>query len=180
MARGPRTLVLLRGINVGGKHLMPMARLREVFIDELACADVETYLQSGNLVCTAPPEQLDGAIVAKLLEERFGFPVPVVLRTAAEFAAGYKANPFNGSSFGIDSVHWVFLRAPLSDAKLAPLKSRAMGKEQLATHGKELFLYLPHGFGRSKLALAVTADKAAGATVRNWKTVNTLRGMLAG
>ena len=40
---------LLRGINVGGKHKVPMAALAEVFT-AAGCADVQTYIQSGNVV----------------------------------------------------------------------------------------------------------------------------------
>jgi uncharacterized protein (DUF1697 family) len=42
-------LILLRGINVGGKNKMPMAELK-VFLEELGCENVLTYIQSGNVV----------------------------------------------------------------------------------------------------------------------------------
>ncbi|MCR6670998.1 DUF1697 domain-containing protein [Devosia ginsengisoli] len=42
-------LVLMRGINVGGKNLIPMAGLRQV-LEALGFAGVATYLQSGNAV----------------------------------------------------------------------------------------------------------------------------------
>ncbi len=42
-------VVLLRGINVGGKNPVPMARLRDV-LGELGYEDVVTYIASGNVV----------------------------------------------------------------------------------------------------------------------------------
>ena len=46
----PATYVaLLRGINVGGKHRLPMQQLANIFT-EAKCADVRTYIQSGNVV----------------------------------------------------------------------------------------------------------------------------------
>jgi uncharacterized protein (DUF1697 family) len=42
-----RYLVLLRGINVGGKNPVQMARLREL-LEELGYKDVSTYIASGN------------------------------------------------------------------------------------------------------------------------------------
>ena len=42
-------LVLLRGINVGGKNKVPMARLREL-LEELGYHDVTTYIASGNVI----------------------------------------------------------------------------------------------------------------------------------
>jgi uncharacterized protein (DUF1697 family) len=40
-----RYVVLLRGINVGGKNIVPMARLRDM-LGELGYADVATYIAS--------------------------------------------------------------------------------------------------------------------------------------
>jgi uncharacterized protein (DUF1697 family) len=47
-----RYLVLLRGINVGGKNKVPMATLREV-LGELGYADVTTYIASGNVILSS-------------------------------------------------------------------------------------------------------------------------------
>ncbi len=43
-----RYVVLLRGINVGGRNKVPMAALRELLADSYV--DVQTYIQSGNLL----------------------------------------------------------------------------------------------------------------------------------
>ena len=45
-------LVLLRGINVGGKNKVPMARLREL-LEELGYSDVSTYIASGNVILSS-------------------------------------------------------------------------------------------------------------------------------
>jgi uncharacterized protein (DUF1697 family) len=42
-------LVLLRGINVGGKNPVPMARLRDL-LEGLGYSDVSTYIASGNVI----------------------------------------------------------------------------------------------------------------------------------
>ena len=41
--------LLLRGINVGTKNSLPMAELRAM-LEAIGCADVRTYVQSGNAV----------------------------------------------------------------------------------------------------------------------------------
>lgn len=171
-----RWLVLLRGVNVGGRHPVAMAALRELFERELGCTEVATYIQSGNLVCYGPsamaPEQ-----VAAAIERHFGFAVPVAMRGREELRAMATANPFAADP--ADQLHVVFLAAPLADAVLEKLKSRRAGEEQIAAIGRELFLQLPHGFGRSKLALGCTAPGVPGdPTVRNWKTVLQLLRML--
>ena len=50
--RSTRYLVLLRGINVGGKNIVPMARLREL-LEELGYSDVRTYIASGNVLLSS-------------------------------------------------------------------------------------------------------------------------------
>jgi uncharacterized protein (DUF1697 family) len=42
-------LVLLRGINVGGKNKVPMAQLRQL-LEELGYSNVSTYIASGNVL----------------------------------------------------------------------------------------------------------------------------------
>ena len=43
------SLVLLRGINVGGKNLVPMAALRTL-LDDMGYFNVSTYIASGNVI----------------------------------------------------------------------------------------------------------------------------------
>ena len=174
-----RLLVLLCGINVGGRHIVSMAALRELFA-ELGCADVATYIQSGNLVCTAPAKLTADAIAAAL-QARFGFAVPVTLRTMSELNAAVTANPFAAGSEVSDlaTLHVVFLNGPLSPKELHALEARGVDGERLAACGRELFLHLPYGGGRSKLALACTASSMPGSpTARNWKTVLQLAAMM--
>lgn len=42
-------VVLLRGINVGGKNIVPMARLKSC-LQDLGFANVSTYIASGNVI----------------------------------------------------------------------------------------------------------------------------------
>lgn len=54
-----RYLVLLRGINVGGKNKVPMAALREL-LEGLGYSDVATYIASGNAILSSdrPPAEI--------------------------------------------------------------------------------------------------------------------------
>ena len=49
----PTYVALLRGINVGGKNLIKMPALKAAF-EEDGFEDVATYIQSGNVLFTAP------------------------------------------------------------------------------------------------------------------------------
>ena len=48
-------VALLRGINLGARNKIAMADLRTL-VAELGHADVSTYIQSGNVLFTAPPD----------------------------------------------------------------------------------------------------------------------------
>ena len=85
-AGGKSTYVaLLRGINLSGHKIVKMDRLRKDF-EDLGFGEVKTYIQSGNVVFNAPAR--DPVSLAKKIEEKivrqFGFPVPVLVKTAAE------------------------------------------------------------------------------------------------
>lgn len=77
-------IALLRGINVGGHHKIKMADLKSL-LESMGLHKVKTYIQSGNVLFEAEEEE---AQLTKRMEEKlnhtFGFPVPVVLRTAEE------------------------------------------------------------------------------------------------
>ena len=89
-----RLIALLRAVNVGGRKL-PMAELRAL-CGELGWKDARTYIQSGNLVFSASgkTETLEGQL-EKGIKEKFGLDVPVIVRTAAQWAAYVAANPFS-------------------------------------------------------------------------------------
>src|SRR5262249_23704371 len=77
----------LRGINVGGKNMLPMKDLAAIFA-AAGCKDVETYIQSGNVVfgaASATAARLPDAVAAAIAK-RFGLRVPVVLRDANEMS----------------------------------------------------------------------------------------------
>ena len=80
----PTHVVLIRGINVGGKNPVPMTRLR-AFLEERGFESVRTYIQSGNVVLTAPgaTEASVSKAVESALADEFGV-ATVVLTLAAE------------------------------------------------------------------------------------------------
>src|SRR3954465_2690830 len=88
-----RYAVLLRGINVGRAHRVPMAELRELLAGE-GHEEGRTLLQSGNVVLASqlPPGELAPS-VEQALERRFGFAIPTVVRTADELLAVVAADP---------------------------------------------------------------------------------------
>ena len=60
-------VILLRGINVGGKNIIPMAGLKSC-LEELGFANVATYIASGNVILESdqPPAEIEARIEAAL------------------------------------------------------------------------------------------------------------------
>src|ERR1043166_8944740 len=88
-----RMVALLRAVNVGGRKL-PMADLRALGAG-FGWKDVETYIQSGNLVfsATGEPEVIEKRL-ERAIEAQFRLHVPVIIRTAAQWAGHAADNPF--------------------------------------------------------------------------------------
>ena len=166
-------VALLRGINVGGRSLVPMAELRALFTS-LGLADVQTYIQSGNVVFTAgggEEEELAARIEAALAEA-FGIDPAVLLRTPAELEQIARQNPYLSRDADLSKLHVVFLdRAPPASAA-AELDPSRSPPDELTVAGRELYLRLPNGAGRSKLTLDYF-ERVLGVrgTQRNWNTV---------
>src|SRR5437763_16587819 len=88
-----RRVALLRGINLGPHKRIAMGELRDA-LGEAGYEEVQTYVQSGNVVLgsDAPPNNLEGEL-ERLIRDRRGFDVPVIVRTRRALAALVKANP---------------------------------------------------------------------------------------
>jgi uncharacterized protein (DUF1697 family) len=171
-----RHVALLRGINVGGKHSVPMATLRELFV-AAGASEVETYIQSGNVVYTAAsklaktlPEQVRAALV-----ETFEFDVPIVSRTAAELREVAEGHPFAGRVAEEKWLMVAFLDRKPGAAKIAALDPNRSPGDLLEVRGQHVYLGFPNGSGRSKLD-ANWLDRSLDAvgTWRNWRTVQAL------
>ena len=174
-----RRVALLRGVNVGGRNKVPMRALCEVF-EGAGCSDVQSYIQSGNVVFRSG--LADGKLQQRLdagIEERFGFAVPVVVRTAGELWAALQANPF--TEVAEERVAVMFLRDRPAPEALARLETERFLPERFAVVGGEIFLDMPNGAGRSKMTTAYFDGrlKTVG-TVRNLRTIRTLVEMAEG
>ena len=168
----------LRGVNVGGAHALPMAALRD-HLGELGAEDVKTYIQSGNVVFTAPA-QLASALPGLFEVEapaRYGFAVPVVSRTAAQLQAVVEYNPFlrappAGSAFDHKQHHLGLWQEKAAATLLSRLEQEDFQPDEYAVHDREIYLYLPAGVAGSKLLKSRGFAKPwGGMTLRNWRTV---------
>jgi uncharacterized protein (DUF1697 family) len=178
----PAHVALLRGINVGGKNKLPMKDLVAMFV-EAGGADVRTYIQSGNVVFRASPKvaaRVPGLVTAAIAE-RFGFRVPVVLRTADELHEATAHNPFLAAGADPAALHVLFLADAPSAARAAALDPDRSPGDAFALRGRDVYLHCPHGLARTKLTNDYFDRKLATvSTGRNWNTVLRLLEMAQG
>lgn len=167
-----RLIALLRAVNVGGTGKLPMAELRTM-AEAAGFTEVQTYIQSGNLVFSSTADLSD---VKQALEEQLekyaGKPVGVLLRTANEMGNVLDANPFPDAD--PSKVGVLFLDAPPPAYTTYTLKGQA--DEEVALGQMEVYVHYPSGMGRSKLQLPALSERTEG-TTRNINTVARLAKM---
>jgi len=173
-----RVAALLRGINIGPHKRIAMPRLRAI-VESLGHTDVETYLQSGNVVFT-PASRATPARLAAGLEQAIadatGHAVPVLVRTGAELAAVVEAGPY-----GADDPTKVVVAFLGEEVELGQLGLGDLGDylpDELTLIGREAYVSVPNGQARSKLMEELTKRRLPTTlTVRNWRTVTALAAM---
>ena len=174
-----RYALLLRGINVGKAHRVPMAELREL-LSAQGHGEVRTLLQSSNVVLDSdlPAAELVGT-VEPALEERFGLAVPVVVRTAEELLAVRARDPL--ADVATDPTRYVVSFS--ADAVPAEVEERLRavdpGDDRYVVDGRELYLGCPHGQLQSPLGAALAKLRGGPVgTARNWATVGKVADLL--
>jgi uncharacterized protein (DUF1697 family) len=170
-----RQVALLRGINLGSRNRIAMTALREA-LGDAGYEDVETYVQSGNIVLSAGEKAaaLEDSL-ERLIEEHFALAIPVVVRTRAQLARVVKLNPLGDVASDPKRYQVAFLRGKLPREAVEALKAVAIEPERVVIDGREVYAWHPDGVARSKLWAALASKKLGiDATARNWTTVATL------
>src|SRR5690349_17536204 len=173
----PVVISLLRGINVGGHHIIKMDALRALY-DSLGLRGAQTYVQSGNVVFKTQERDLIrlGKKIEDAIERTFGFRPAVIVRTPSELKSAIARNPF-AKRRGIEPHRLMvtFLaRLPDPEARDKALKLKS-ATEELRLDEREFYMYFPGGMARPKLTW-VTVEKVlqTPGTGRNWNTVTKL------
>jgi len=86
-------VLLLRGINVGGKNKVSMGDLKKTLSDN-GFEDVDSYINSGNLFFKSALS-LEKCIskIARLLEKNYDFSIPFALISKEDYLKENKPNP---------------------------------------------------------------------------------------
>jgi uncharacterized protein (DUF1697 family) len=178
----PSCVALLRGINVGGKVMMPMADLR-AFFEASGFTGAKTLLQSGNVIFTS--KSGTSAALEKQLEpalnKKVGREIDLFIRDAAAWKKIIAENPFVEQAAHDPGRLVVYCLRSTPEAKaLAVLKASIVGREVFRPGPSCLYIHYPDGQGESKFTNALIQRKLGIAgTARNWNTVLKIAALLS-
>lgn len=168
-------IALLRGINVSGQKRIMMDALTKMFV-ELNLDNVQTYLQSGNVVFQTNEtdfKKLEYQLSSRI-EENFGINVPVLVLSADTLKSIVESNPFEKSKEDL-FIYVTFLYDIPNRIDKQNIEGRKSANEEIAFFERTIYLYCPNGYGRTKLNNNFLENfLKVRATTRNWKTVNEL------
>jgi uncharacterized protein (DUF1697 family) len=168
---------ILRGINVGGQNKIPMVELKALY-EKAGFKNVTTYIQSGNVVFSAEKKELNSLPdkIQQIIFKKYGFNVPVIVRTVDEMESVVKSNPMlKIKGIDIEKLHVTFLSAYPSEQALEKIKTYDYRPDEFIIVEREIFIYCPNGYGNTKISNTFFENKLkVTATTRNWRTVNEL------
>ncbi len=169
-------IALFRGINIGGRHLLPMKELTGIF-ERLGATCVRTYIHSGNVVFrpgSADPARLAGRVAAEIVRTRGFEPLVLTLRLD-ELERAMANNPFRDAEDDPRMLSLGFLAGIPDNPDLDRLEDVRADSERFALIDAVFYLHAPEGFARSRLAASAERLLGVPMTSRNWRTVCAIR-----
>ena len=170
--------MLLRGINVGGKNPVPMARLRET-LGELGYEDVVTYIASGNVVLSSDhnPDRIKREIEAalpkafKLHTELIAVHVLTAAQLQAVVASRPKGFGDEPGTYHSDAIFLIGISAPDAMAAFDPRE----GVDQVWPGDGVIYSQrLSSQRTKSRLNKVMSSPRYKSMTIRNWATTTKL------
>ena len=179
-----RYVALLRGINVGGKNLIPMPALKAAF-EEDGFEDVRTYIQSGNVLFSGPSSGQAELTkrVERLIKRAFDhYDASVVLRSRSQMVTVVEKAP---KGFGREPAKYrydvLFLKSPLTAKQVVATVPTKEGVDRIwAGNGVVYFSRLISRATSSRLSRVASMPIYKNMTIRNWNTTRKLHELLEG
>jgi uncharacterized protein (DUF1697 family) len=168
----PTYIALLRGINVSGQKKIKMAELRNL-LTEAGLTQVQTYLQSGNVVFQSESSEKASEKIERCIMEHYGYQVKVLLTTPDALGQIVAENPFSEQDTKL--LYVTFLAEDPAPELLEKLQAVDYSPETFVFKDNIIYTFAANGYGRAKLNNNFLEKKLkVAATTRNWKTVNAL------
>jgi len=169
-------LVLLRGINVGGKNIIKMDELKMLF-ETLNFSDVQTYIQSGNVIFNddEPDKSKLKIKIEEALFRKLNNKIAVSLLTFPEIKKIIDEKPENFGENNENKYDVIYLIEPLtSNAAIKEIKTRE-GVDKIYEGGKVLYISrCMKNWTKSYFSKIMTTSIYPDITIRNWNTTKKL------
>ena len=159
-------IILLRGINVSGKNKLPMQDLRDL-LNALGFENVQTYIQSGNIVLSS---EEDKQVVAEKIKEaiktKFDYDIPVLVKTITEWEKVIENNPYK--EVEPKQQYFTFLSEIPKEKEIAVTNIK---EDEYLVIEDVVYVNAVGGYGKTKLNNNLFEKKLGViATTRNLKT----------
>jgi uncharacterized protein (DUF1697 family) len=173
-------IALLRGINVGGHKKILMADLRAL-LESLNLKNVQTYIQSGNVVFTCASREASGDtraeekhdfedIIAKAIEAKYGWNVPILIKKASEMVKIIEKCPF--SSEKREKSYFILLKSKPTPELFKATQEFSSSDEEFYIYDNCVYIFYSVGAGKAKLGINFFEKKLeVQATARNYRTM---------
>lgn len=168
-------IAILRGINVGGHRKILMVDLK-VLLKKIGLKKCITYIQSGNVIFLSdkPAETLEKQIQQAIFK-KYGFEVPVMVRTANEIEIVFNSNPFLSKESDSKKLYVAFLAENPIQENIENFNAIQFEDANYSLKGQHLYICYETKSSNSKLTNNLIENKLkVTATSRNWKTVTKL------
>ena len=159
-------IVLLRGINVSGKNILPMQELRDLLLN-LGYKDVKTYIQSGNIILKTEESPIQvNKKTHEAIASQFGYNVPILVRTIPEWEKAIAKNPYPK-----EDTKLLFFTFLSTIPEITTFEVNGAKDDEFVIIDDVLYIYCLGGFGKTKLTLNLFERKLkVTGTSRNWRT----------
>lgn len=165
-------IALFRGINIGGRHKLPMKELRAI-LEKLGLQKVETYIQSGNVIFEYGDDDLEALAkrISDNIDRTHGFSPRVFILSLKQLQKVIDANPFPEAEAQPRFLHVLLLNAIPETPDLQTLREISTDSERFELKEDAFYLHAPEGVGRSRLASRAERLLGVPATGRNWRSL---------
>lgn len=163
---------------MSGHNTIKMTELSGLY-KKLGFRENKTYIQSGNVIFRTE-DNVDLLKVTEVVEEgilkKFGYTIPVMIRTSEELKKLRSANPYLPEpGFDPSMMAVIFLHGEVTEKQIEKMRKINYPPDKYQISDREIFTYCPDGFGKTKLYTNFFEKKmGVTGTARNWKTVVTL------
>jgi uncharacterized protein (DUF1697 family) len=175
-------VILLRGINVGGKNKIPMAELK-LCLEEQGFERVVTYIQSGNVVLWSDLEaEALSAKIEDMLPKKFKLNSSIIRVVALEYKTFKKIVMQAPKEFGKDNASYrynVIFLMNISPSKAMEQIEARQGVDEVWQGDKAIYYRnsIPNA-SKSRLSKITQQPIYQSVTIRNWNTTTKLLKLL--